>query len=188
MEWHHRSGFGSEDSDDEMVIYRRTERQFYRKLRQEHGEDTTLLQKRELLPFERLMLHYLGGKSLLNNLMGKDIGNDIQFVYDYLPTKERYDFERPTFFQVKDRKQFTAVYQIESNLQTAAMQGDEDRVRRSVFANELKEVYELIRRVIRSEPDVDIYVAAANCLPVHGQAYFYVNMNEQEIVERQEEV
>ena len=43
LEWHYRNGFSSEDSDDEMVIYRRTERQFYRKLRQEHGEDTTLL-------------------------------------------------------------------------------------------------------------------------------------------------
>ena len=66
------------------------------------------------------------------------------------------------------------------------MQGDQDRVKSSVFANELKEAYELIRRVIRSEPDVDIYVAAANCLPIHGQEYFYMNMNAQEIVKKQE--
>ena len=70
------------------------------------------------------MLDHLGVRHLFNDLMGKDIGSDIQFVYDYLPTNEKHDFERPTFLQVKDRKYFTAAYNIESNLQTAAMQGD----------------------------------------------------------------
>lgn len=49
------------------------------------------------------MLDHLGVRRLLNDLIGKDIEGDIQFVYDYLPTNEKHDFERPTFLQVKDR-------------------------------------------------------------------------------------
>ena len=48
------------------------------------------------------------------------------------------------------------------------MQGNEDRAKSCVFANELLQIYELIRRVIRSQPDVQIYIEAANCLPTVG--------------------
>ena len=43
LEWDYRSGFRSEDSDDEMTIFKRSERQYYRKLRQDYGPNTTLL-------------------------------------------------------------------------------------------------------------------------------------------------
>ena len=56
LEWNYRSGFRSEDSDDEMTIYKRTERQYYRNLRRKYGEEATLLKKREIKPFERLIL------------------------------------------------------------------------------------------------------------------------------------
>lgn len=49
------------------------------------------------------------------------------------------------------------------------MDGDEEKVVRSVFANELLEIYELVRTVLRDEPSLDINVAVANCLPVHSQ-------------------
>ena len=43
LEWNYRSGFMSEDSDDEMTVYKRSERQYYRNLRKDFGQDSTLL-------------------------------------------------------------------------------------------------------------------------------------------------
>ena len=43
LEWNYRSGFRSEDSDDEMTVYKRSERQYYRNLRKDFGQDSTLL-------------------------------------------------------------------------------------------------------------------------------------------------
>jgi len=43
LEWHYKSGFRSEDSDDEITVFKRSERQYYRKLRDEHGADSTIL-------------------------------------------------------------------------------------------------------------------------------------------------
>ena len=88
----------------------------------------------------------------------------------------------PAFLKSKDRDQFKARYEPERINQLAAMQGDEDRVKGSVFANELLQIYKLIRRVIRSEPNVDIYIAAANCLPIHGDKYFFLSMDSQKII------
>jgi len=48
------------------------------------------------------------------------------------------------------------------------MAHDEERVSRSLFANELLELYELVRTVLRSDPEVEIYIKTANCLPIHG--------------------
>ena len=57
------------------------------------------------------------------------------------------------------------------------MDGDEVMVKNSLFARELIELYELIRTVLRAEPEVEINMATAYCLPVHGQKYFYLNIN-----------
>jgi len=65
LEWNFKSGFRSEDSDDEMAIFKRSERQYYRRLKKEHGEDAIVLKKRKLLPFEKLMLDCLGGRKIL---------------------------------------------------------------------------------------------------------------------------
>lgn len=54
-----------------MAIQKRTERQYYRKLRENYDEEATLLKKRMLLPFEHLLLMYLGGAHLFNRLAGK---------------------------------------------------------------------------------------------------------------------
>ena len=62
MEWHYKNGYRSEDSEDEMTIYGRSERQYYRQLRQKYGEDAILLKKRAVMPFERLIIDQLGGK------------------------------------------------------------------------------------------------------------------------------
>ena len=62
---------------------------------------------------------------------------------------------------------FQTRYEAEHSNQLAAMNDDEGRVKSSVFANELLELYELARSVIRDQPEVEIYIAAANCLPVH---------------------
>ena len=62
------------------------------------------------------------------------------------------------------------------------MKGDQEQVKSCVFASELIQIYELIREVIRSEPDVQIYIEAANYLPVKGTQYFMINLNEQEII------
>ena len=37
LEWNCGSGFRSEDSDDEMTIFKRSERQYYRNLRSDYG-------------------------------------------------------------------------------------------------------------------------------------------------------
>lgn len=71
MEWHYKNGYRSEDSDDEMTIYGRSERQYYRQLQTSFGENAVLLKERAILPFERLMIEHLGGKELLANLLGK---------------------------------------------------------------------------------------------------------------------
>ena len=59
------------------------------------------------------------------------------------------------------------------------MQGEESRVQNSIFACELLQIYELIRTVLRAaDPDDEINNAIAFCLPVHGQKYRYINLNE----------
>lgn len=59
LTWHYQMGFFSENSDDENVKYNRVERQYLRSLTQQHGEKV-FLQRREIRPFERMMLK-LGG-------------------------------------------------------------------------------------------------------------------------------
>ena len=132
-----------------------------------YGDETVLLKKRKLMPFERLLLQALGGARILKDLAGKEIDDQIGYVYDYQITTEKYDTERQQFLLVSDRKMFQTRYEAEHSNQLAAMNDDEGRVKSSVFANELLELYELARSVIRDQPEVEIYIAAANCLPVH---------------------
>ena len=140
LEWHFKSGFRSEDSDDEITVFRRSERQYYRNIKREHGEDSTILLKRQLMPFERLILQHLGGKRLLKDLMGKKIDDNVEFVYDYMLTKEKFDSERLSFLKVKDRETFNTRYSIERENQANAMNDDEDLVKGSLFAGELIEL------------------------------------------------
>ena len=169
LEWNYRSGFMSEDSDDEMTVYKRSERQYYRNLRNEFGQNSTLLKKRELKAFERLILEHLGGRKLLENLMDKTLDEDVLHVYDYQVTsRTSYEVREAAFLDVESREQFDKSYEFERDNQLASMHGNEDRAKSCVFANELLQIYELIRRVIRSQPDVQIYIEAANCLPIVG--------------------
>lgn len=62
------------------------------------------------------------------------------------------------------------------------MNGNEHRVKRSIFAGELLQIYELIRLILRADPEDEINNAIAKCLPVHGQKYSFINLNELVIV------
>ena len=53
------------------------------------------------MPVERLILLHLGGKRLLNDLMGKKVDNDVEFVYDYLLTSENFDAQNVLKINVK---------------------------------------------------------------------------------------
>ena len=110
MEWHYKNGYRSEDSEDEMTIYGRSERQYYRQLRQMYGEDTILLKKRAIMPFERLFIDQLGGRSLFSDLCGKQIEADIDQIYDYQLPGEKIDAARPHFLQVENRAEFNHRY------------------------------------------------------------------------------
>ena len=124
MEWNYRSGFRSEDSDDEMTIYRRSERQFYRKLADgvEGDESSAILTSRSLMKFELMMLKCLGGSKLLSELMGKTIDlAEIDCVFDYIRPQEKFDAQRPAFLQVPDKATFTSQYKVEQDSQLAAM-------------------------------------------------------------------
>lgn len=86
LEWHYKNGFRSEDSEDEMTIFKRTERQYYRTQRRDCNDKDVVLKSRNQLPFERLILDCLGGKRLLKELMGKNIAEQDTtelVVYDY---------------------------------------------------------------------------------------------------------
>jgi hypothetical protein len=73
-------GFASEYSEDEWVKYDRAERQYLRALRDEHPEGV-YLQRREILPFERMILK-MGGSVVLQEALGKRIDtNKVQHVY-----------------------------------------------------------------------------------------------------------
>ena len=80
-----------------MTIFKRTERQYYREMRAIYGDETVLLKKRKLMPFERLLLQALGGARILKDLAGKEIDDQIGYVYDYQITTEKYDTERQQF-------------------------------------------------------------------------------------------
>ena len=81
--------------------------------------------------------------------------------------------------EVKNEAQFKERYATERHNQTAAMLGSGTLVSESLFASELLELYDLVRSVLRSEPFVEMYVAAAACLPVHWQQYFWINFDAQ---------
>ena len=140
------------------------------------------------MPFERLILLHLGGKRLLNDLMGKKVNDDVEFVYDYLLTSENFDAQRPAFLKVKDREEFNSRYSVERDNQANALNGEERIVKSSLFAGELMELYQLIRTVLRAEPEVEINIATANCLPVHSQRYLNLNINalEHEVTVKQD--
>ena len=109
LDWNYRNGFRSEDSDDEITVYKRTQRQYYRGLKREHGENATLLCKRPIHPFERLMLNCCGGHRLFKDLLGKSI-EDESTVYDYVRTQDTFESSRSRFLEVADRDSFKQRY------------------------------------------------------------------------------
>ena len=57
------------------------------------------------------------------------------------------------------------------------MGGDNQLAQSSIFANELLEIYELCYHVLRSEPEVEIYMAVSGCLPINREKYFLLNFD-----------
>ena len=56
---------------------------------------------------------------------------------------------------------------------------DEDRVKTSLFANELMELYHIVQAILRSDPDRELYQQIACCLPEEQMKYFYMNIDMQ---------
>ena len=157
-----------------MTIYNRAERQYYRKLKDAFGEDQVLLLQRPMLHFEKLLVDHLGGSPLFKELMGKDIDTTDGMVYDYFPLNEKLEFQRPMFFLVSNRADFEEIYQSERELQLSALSGQENQISTSLFANELMQLYQVVKRVLRRDHrDSEIYFDAAMCLPYHEKKYFY---------------
>ena len=73
LNWHYKTGYTSEDSDDPTVKQERAIRQYKRGKEETHGKDSVYLQKRDILPFEILMLEKLGGRYILEQHCGKKL-------------------------------------------------------------------------------------------------------------------
>jgi hypothetical protein len=119
--WNYKSGFESEDSENEKTNFDRFERQLYEKRRDKHGNETIYLQERRILPFERLIMD-LGGFELFYGLLGKTITLDNSTkVYSWQDTEQAIDYRVENFLTVEDEDQFRKKYQKERDMQFYAV-------------------------------------------------------------------
>lgn len=140
--WSYKSGFESEDSENEKTNFDRFERQFYDRRREQHGNETVYLQQRRMLPFERLMMD-LGGSEIFYSLFGKTLtlDDDETLVYCWQDTEQAIDFRLENFLTVESNELFTKRYQKERDMQYEALDRDQDREESSVFAHELEQIW-----------------------------------------------
>jgi hypothetical protein len=86
--WSKNLGFHSDNSEDERIKYKRTER-FYIYDRQKKYGRNVFLRKRPIKPFEKLMLK-MGGAEIYRQLAGKQLHPEkTEYVYQWVdPNKE----------------------------------------------------------------------------------------------------
>ena len=82
MTWERKKGWRSDDSDDEDVIFNRFKKFYNYDLEQQH-DGQTFAQKRDLEPFEVLMLEKLGGKQIMKDIFKKNV-DKFEKVYQWV--------------------------------------------------------------------------------------------------------
>ena len=154
------------------------------------------LQTRKLLAFEVLMLEKLGGRQILEDLCGKKLPKKLTAlqteVYHWTDTSKKYPFRHDDYLKATEAE-FDEIYAEERAMQLRAMDNDEQRVRSSIFATELEQIWIAINTKINDQKEsaTDIEVKGdavltelARCLPDHYLSYmFFINMNMMESVE-----
>lgn len=92
------------------------------------------------MPFEVLMIEKLGGRKVLEEVLGKRISHTTTdtLVYQWQDVGKPVDHRVGNFLARENRSDFNQIYEEERNLQLAAMKDDQERVRGSVFAAELE--------------------------------------------------
>ena len=77
MTWNQQMGFISENSNDERIKFER-----FKKFQREdyanmYGSYKPFVQKRQLKPFEKLIIEKLGGREILEQYLDKNLVDDI---------------------------------------------------------------------------------------------------------------
>ena len=91
MTWERKKGWRSDDSDDEDVIFNRFKKFYNYDLEQQH-DGQTFAQKRDLEPFEVLMLEKLGGNQIIKDIFKKNV-DQFEKVYQWVdPSRNKNTF------------------------------------------------------------------------------------------------
>ena len=116
LKWSHKAGFESEDSENEQTNFDRFERQLYERRREKYGNEAVYLQRRRILPFERLLMA-LGGTEIFEDVLAKTVVlTGESMVYAWQDTEQAIDYRLDNFLTVEDEQVFQQRYSKERNM------------------------------------------------------------------------
>ena len=133
------------------------------------------------------MLEKLGGRQILEDFCGKKLPKKLSAmqtdVYHWTNTSKKYPFRFDDFLKVTEESEFERIYAEEHAMQLRAMNNDEGRVKASIFATELEQIWIAVSAKLNDRKESDVLKELARCLPDHYLSYmFFVNMNMMESV------
>ena len=128
------------------------------------------------------MLEKLGGRQILEELCGKKLPKKLKAmqtdVYHWIDTSKKYPFRFDDFLKVTEEPEFERIYAEEHAMQLQAMNNDEIRVKTSIFATELEQIWIAISVKLNDRKESDVLKELARCLPDHYLSYmFFINMD-----------
>lgn len=153
LKWSHKAGFESEDSENEQTNFDRFERQLYERRREKYGNEAVYLQRRRILPFERLLMA-LGGTEIFEDVLAKTVVlTGESMVYAWQDTEQAIDFRLDNFLTVEDEQVFQQRYSKERNMQYEALGGDSEREETSIFCHELEQIWQCVSYLLKQVLD-----------------------------------